>query len=56
MRTKEDMLMKKTLENLCTLFIWIGILIIGFIIYRSKAIGCGEYAYKTFLAFEKILF
>lgn len=48
--------MKKTLENLCTLFIWMGILIIGFIIYRSKAIGYGEYTYKTFLAFEKILF
>lgn len=48
--------MKKTLDNLYTLFIWIGILIIGFIIYRSKAIGYGENTYKTFLAFQKILF
>ena len=48
--------MKEVFKNSCTLLIWIAVIFLGFIVYRSKAIGYGENTYKTFLAFKKILF
>lgn len=48
--------MKKIFKNSFTLLIWIAVMFLGFIVYRSRAVGYGENTYKVFLAYQKILF
>lgn len=47
--------MKKILRNSYANLLWLAILILGYIILYTKSISMGEYAYKTFQAFQDMI-